>query len=106
MFAEPTTDEGKERLRLLTRITNGFALAEHDARLRGLGEFFGTRQAGIPNFRVASLIRDRQILEAAKREAAAVVAGPNSEISQAEIDRAMRHMRARWQHSYGLVEVG
>jgi ATP-dependent DNA helicase RecG len=55
---------------------------------------------------VANLIRDRQLLEAAKREAAAVLEGPNSEISQAEIDRAIRYMRMKWQHSYGLVEVG
>ncbi len=90
----------------MVRTSDGFQIAELDLELRGPGEFFGTRQSGIPNFRVASLIRDRQILEAAKREAAAVVAGPNSEISREEIDRALRHMRARWQYSYGLVEVG
>ena len=55
---------------------------------------------------VANLIRDRQLLEAAKREAAAVLAGPNPEISQEEINRALRHMRTRWQRTYGLVEVG
>lgn len=60
----------------------------------------------MPSFNVANLIRDRQILEAAKREAAAVLAGPAPEISQEEIDRAIRHMRARWQTSFGLVEVG
>jgi hypothetical protein len=46
------------------------------------------------------------LLEAAKREAAAVLAGPNSEITQTEIDEALRHMRTRWHKSYGLVEVG
>jgi ATP-dependent DNA helicase RecG len=60
----------------------------------------------MPSFLIANLIRDRQILEAAKREAAAVMAGPNAEISQPEIDRAIREMRARWQNTYGLVEVG
>jgi ATP-dependent DNA helicase RecG len=60
----------------------------------------------MPSFQVANLIRDRDLLEAAKREAAAVLAGPNSEISSEEIDRALRHMRSRWQRSYGLVEVG
>ena len=106
MTGGKVSEEGDRRLDAMVRTNDGFQIAELDLELRGPGEFFGTRQAGIPNFRVASLIRDRQILEAAKREAAAVVAGPNSEISQAEIDRAMRHMRARWQHSYGLVEVG
>jgi hypothetical protein len=46
------------------------------------------------------------LLEAAKREAAAVLAGPNQEISQSEIDHALRHMRTRWQKTYGLVEAG
>jgi ATP-dependent DNA helicase RecG len=60
----------------------------------------------MPSFLIANLIRDRQILEAAKREAAAVMAGPNAEILQPEIERAIREMRARWQNTYGLVEVG
>jgi ATP-dependent DNA helicase RecG len=81
-------------------------LAELDLELRGPGEFFGTRQAGMPSFRAANLIRDRELLELAKREAAAIVAGPSKEISQAEIDFALRVMRARWQRTYGLLEAG
>jgi ATP-dependent DNA helicase RecG len=106
MTGGKVSEEGERRLDAMVRTHDGFQIAELDLELRGPGEFFGTRQAGIPNFRVARLIRDRQILEAAKREAAALLAGPSSEISQAEIDRALRHMRNRWQHSYGLVEVG
>jgi ATP-dependent DNA helicase RecG len=59
----------------------------------------------MPDFRVANIIRDAQLLEAAKREAAAVLAGPNAEISSEEISRALVEMRSRWQHTYGLVEV-
>jgi ATP-dependent DNA helicase RecG len=106
MTGGKVTDEGERRLDAMTRTSDGFKIAELDLELRGPGEFFGTRQAGLPSFRVANLIRDRQLLEAAKLEAAAVLAGPNSEISQAEIDRALRQMRTRWQHAYGLVEVG
>ena len=100
------SEEGERRLDAMVRTSDGFQIAELDLELRGPGEFFGTRQAGMPSFLVANLIRDRQILEAAKREAASVIAGPNAELSREEIDRAIRHMRARWQHSYGLVEVG
>jgi len=100
------TEEGERRLDAMVRNNDGFQIAELDLEVRGPGEFFGTRQAGMPSFRVANLIRDRQLLEAAKREAAAVLAGPNSEITQAEIERAIWHMRTRWQNSYGLVEVG
>jgi ATP-dependent DNA helicase RecG len=99
------TEEGERRLDAMVRTNDGFQIAELDLELRGPGEFFGTRQAGMPNFRVANLIRDRQLLELAKREAAAVVAGPNSEITQVEISRALVAMRTRWQHTYGLVEV-
>ena len=100
------SEDGERRLDAMVRTSDGFQIAELDLELRGPGEFFGTRQAGMPSFQVANLIRDRQLLEAARREAAAVLAGPNSEITQAEIDAALRHMRTRWHKSYGLVEVG
>ena len=100
------SEEGERRLDAMVRSNDGFHIAELDLELRGPGEFFGTKQAGIPSFRVATIIRDRQLLEAAKREAAFVISGPNAEISREEIDRALREMRSRWAMSYGLVEVG
>jgi len=100
------TEEGERRLEAMVRTSDGFQIAELDLELRGPGEFFGTRQAGLPSFTVANIIRDRDLLEVAKHEAAAVMAGPNAEISRDEINRAIRQMRARWQHTYGLVEVG
>jgi ATP-dependent DNA helicase RecG len=60
----------------------------------------------MPSFRVANLIRDRQLLELAKREAAVVMAGPNAAVTEVEISRALVAVRTRWQHTYGLVEVG
>ena len=106
MTGGKVTEEGQRRLDAMVRTNDGFQIAELDLELRGPGEFFGTRQAGMPDFRVANIIRDAQLLEAAKREAAAVLAGPNSEISSEEISRALVQMRARWKHTYGLVEVG
>jgi ATP-dependent DNA helicase RecG len=106
MTGGKVSEDGERRLDAMVRTSDGFQIAELDLELRGPGEFFGTRQAGMPSFQVANLIRDRQLLEAAKREAAAVLAGPNSEITQAEIDAALRHMRTRWHKSYRLVEVG
>jgi ATP-dependent DNA helicase RecG len=55
---------------------------------------------------VANIIRDRQLLEAAKREAALVISGPHAEISKEEVARALKEMRSRWALTYGLVEVG
>jgi ATP-dependent DNA helicase RecG len=106
MTGGKVTEEGERRLDAMVRTNDGFQIAELDLELRGPGEFFGTRQAGVPSFRVANIIRDRQLLEAAKREAAAVLAGPNSDISSDEISRALYYMRTRWQKTYGLVEVG
>ncbi|MBV8050686.1 MAG: ATP-dependent DNA helicase RecG [Acidobacteriaceae bacterium] len=106
MTGGKVSEDGERRLDAMVRTSDGFEIAELDLELRGPGEFFGTRQAGMPNFRVANLLRDRQLLEAAKREAAAVLDGPNGEVSREEIDRAVRYMRTRWQKSYGLVEVG
>ena len=106
MTGGKVSEEGQRRLDAMVRTTDGFQIAEMDLELRGPGEFFGTRQAGLPSFRIANLMRDRELLEVAKREAAAVLAGPNQEVSPEEIERAVRAMRNRWEHTYGLVEVG
>ena len=68
--------QAEERLGAMVRTQNGFELAELDLQLRGPGEFFGTRQAGLPDFRVANLVRDRDLLELAKEEAARFVEKP------------------------------
>ena len=106
MTGGKVSEDGERRLDAMVRTTDGFQIAELDLELRGPGEFFGTRQAGMPSFQVANLIRDRQLLEAAKREAAAVLAGPNADFSQEEINRALQHMRTLWRGTYGLAEVG
>ena len=106
MTGGKVSEEGERRLDAMVRTNDGFQIAELDLELRGPGEFFGTRQAGLPDFRVANLIRDRQLLEAAKLEAATVLAGPSTEISKDEMERAVRQMRSRWQSTYGLAEVG
>ena len=81
MTGGKVSEEGQRRLDAMVKTNDGFKIAELDLELRGPGEFFGTRQAGMPSFRVANIIRDAQLLEAAKHEAAAVIAGPNEEIS-------------------------
>jgi ATP-dependent DNA helicase RecG len=106
MTGGKVSEDAERRLDAMVRTSDGFQIAELDLEMRGPGEFFGTRQAGMPSFQVASLIRDRDLLELAKKEAGAVLAGPNSGISQTEIDRALSQMRTRWQKTYGLVEVG
>ncbi|MGE0405685.1 MAG: ATP-dependent DNA helicase RecG [Candidatus Korobacteraceae bacterium] len=103
MTSGKVSPEAEQRLDAMVRTTNGFEIAELDLEQRGPGEFFGTRQAGLPTFRVANLVRDREMLELAKREAAALLSRQNAE---QEITRAVHHLRAHWQRKYGLVEVG
>ncbi len=106
MTGGKVTPEAEQRLDTMVRTTDGFEIAETDLQLRGPGEFFGTRQAGLPAFRVANLVRDRELLEAARREAAAVISGSDNEVPPAEVSRALVHLRSHWQRRYGLVEVG
>jgi ATP-dependent DNA helicase RecG len=103
---KPLTPEAEQRLDAMVKTTNGFEIAELDLRLRGPGEFFGTRQAGMPDFRVANLLRDRELLELAKKQAAWVTAGPHPELPKEELTRAMEYLKQHWQRRYGLVEVG
>jgi len=103
---------GEERLNAMVRTQDGFELAELDLTQRGPGEFFGTRQAGLPEFRVANLVRDRQWLEMAKMEAARFAnapgspKGPVNEATEAERARVWARLKEAWQRRYGLVEAG
>lgn len=69
LIGDPKNEEGQRRLEIMTQTTNGFLIAEEDLRLRGPGEIYGTKQSGMPAFRVADLIKDMQLLEVARQEA-------------------------------------
>ncbi len=106
MTGGKVSEDGEKRLDALVRTSDGFEIGEMDLQLRGPGEFFGTRQSGMPGFRVANLLRDIELLEVARREAARIAAGPSAELSQEEIARVFTHLKSHWQRRYGLVEVG
>ncbi|NWF82874.1 MAG: ATP-dependent DNA helicase RecG [Bryobacteraceae bacterium] len=96
-------DAGKERIRTLVQSNDGFHIAEMDLKLRGPGEFLGTRQSGLPTFRIGNLLRDREILEIARSEAQNFVERPPS--TEALI-AALEYIREHWQRRYGLALVG
>ncbi|HEY3625150.1 MAG TPA: ATP-dependent DNA helicase RecG [Terracidiphilus sp.] len=108
MTGRRISDIGEERLNAMVRTQDGFELAELDLAMRGPGEFFGTRQAGLPDFRVANLVRDRQLLELAKQEAARFANAKPGEVegTKAECDRVWARLKEAWQRRYGLVEAG
>jgi len=96
----------EERLAAMVRTQDGFELAELDLELRGPGEFFGTRQAGLPDFRVANLLRDRKLLELAKLESARFVQKASEEATAEERARVAARLKDTWQRRYGLAEAG
>ncbi len=99
-------EEAQQRLATMVATSDGFEIAEKDLELRGPGEFFGTKQAGMPNLRVANLIRDRKILELAKDEARGLVDGSTKEVTPEEKRMAVQYLKTHWNRRYGLVEVG
>ena len=99
---EEITPAARQRLAVVEASEDGFELAEMDLKLRGPGEFFGTRQSGLPEFAIAQPLRDQELLEVAHSEARAWW----RQAGQEEKRRLLEIVRARWQRNYGLVEVG
>jgi ATP-dependent DNA helicase RecG len=100
LYQAPLSEQGRERLKALTETTDGFVIAERDLALRGPGDFFGTRQSGMPTLRVGDLLRDHQLMEEARREA--VIALDN----EREAAPLVQFVRANWERRFGLVGVG
>ena len=97
--------EAEQRLDAMVRTQNGFELAELDLQQRGPGEFFGTRQAGMPDFRVANLLRDRRLLELAKSEAGDFANLRTRDVTEDERAVVRSQLKQAWQRRYGLVEA-
>jgi ATP-dependent DNA helicase RecG len=97
------TDEARARLETMVRTSNGFEIAETDLELRGPGEFFGTRQSGVLGFHIANPLRDRALLESARREAFAIAEDP---ARAASLQRIMQLLPGEWQRRYHLTKVG
>ncbi len=101
---EPTSPEAEARLSAMLETEDGFVIAERDLRIRGPGDYFGTRQSGLPLFRIADMLRDESILEDAKREARELVeAGGLASAERAELRRQVVSI---WGQRFGLVEAG
>jgi len=74
-ITDPTTEDGKQRMKAIGACSNGFDIAERDLEIRGMGEFFGTRQHGLPPLRVANIPADMELLQLARRDAERIVQG-------------------------------
>jgi ATP-dependent DNA helicase RecG len=100
LYQAPLSDEARARLQALGETSDGFELAERDLQIRGPGDFFGTRQAGLPTFRMIDLVRDRELLDRARVEAE----GWLTSAKPASPDLA--HLLQSWGARFRLIEVG
>jgi ATP-dependent DNA helicase RecG len=100
LYQAPWSDEARERLRAMAETNDGFVISERDLKLRGPGDFFGTRQHGLPTLRAGDLTRDVDLLERAFEEARTRV--DSHTLSPALED----YVRNVWQRQFGLITVG
>jgi ATP-dependent DNA helicase RecG len=100
LYQAPWSDDARERLNAMAATNDGFVIAERDLELRGPGDVFGTRQSGLPALRTGDLVRDRDIMEAAHREARRLVE------EDAVTGDLLSFVEHRWRDQFGLSEVG
>ncbi len=97
------TDDGRARLETMVRTNNGFEIAETDLLIRGPGEFFGTRQSGELGFNIANPLRDKELLELARREAFHLAEEPGQKDA---LQSVLKMLPPQWQRRYQLAKVG
>jgi ATP-dependent DNA helicase RecG len=103
LIANPKSDDGQRRMEIMTRTNNGFLIAEEDLRIRGPGEIYGTRQSGMPSFRVADLVKDMRLLEVARQEAFHLLEH-DPDLSRPE-HAALREAVERFRHRFAIATV-
>jgi ATP-dependent DNA helicase RecG len=103
LIANPKSDDGQRRMDIMTRTNNGFLIAEEDLRIRGPGEIYGTRQSGMPSFRVADLVKDMRLLEVARQEAFHLLE-QDPDLSRPE-HAALREAVERFRHRFAIATV-
>ena len=105
LVATPKGDDSYQRIQAMLRTNNGFQIAEADLNIRGPGEFFGTRQSGVPNFKIADIIHDTSLLEAAKKEAELLVkADPGLNAPMHQLLKQM--LQKHWRGNLEIASVG
>ena len=104
LVSDPSTDEGVERMKIMTKSTDGFVIAEEDLHLRGPGEFFGTRQHGMPDLKVADILRDHKLLELAREDAFALIkADPKLENRENKLLKSI--LTENFNYDFELIDI-
>ena len=105
MSGHPASDLSTRRLRVMEETTDGFRIAEEDLAIRGPGEFLGTRQSGLPDFRVANILRDGRILNDARQEAFRLIDG-DAYLEKPEHRILREVLLRRWEGRLDLARTG
>jgi len=105
LLGDPKTEEAERRIQVMTETTDGFRIAEEDLRLRGPGEFFGTRQHGMPDFVLGNIVEDYDLLRLARKEAFEWIEH-DSALKAPESGPIRRALAARFADAIRLIEVG
>ncbi|MDE0685100.1 MAG: ATP-dependent DNA helicase RecG [Candidatus Poribacteria bacterium] len=105
LVATPKGDDSYQRIQAMIRTNNGFQIAEADLNIRGPGEFFGTRQSGVPNFKIANIIHDATLLETAKQEAESLVKA-DRELKAPTHQLLKRMLQKHWRDNLEIASVG
>lgn len=100
LIANPKSENGRKRMKIMTETTDGFKLAEEDLKLRGPGDFFGKKQSGLPEFLIADLIRDFRALEVARQDAREII-----ELNLLEEDPNYLHLKEYFHRIYSRDEI-
>ncbi len=104
-ISDPTTEEAGQRLEAIAATNDGFKIAERDLQIRGMGDFFGTRQSGLPPLRVATIPEDMELLQLAKRDAQAII--DDDPFLKNEDHKTLRRvLMQQYGESMGLIDVG
>ncbi|MDY0093899.1 MAG: ATP-dependent DNA helicase RecG [Candidatus Vecturithrix sp.] len=105
MTSYPMSQEARRRLDAMIETTDGFLIAERDLEIRGPGEFFGTKQSGVPDLHIANLVRDVKLLESAREEAFGIIRkDPALTLSEHQVVK--KALEQRWKKSLDLISIG
>lgn len=105
MTSYPMSQEARRRLDAMIETTDGFLIAERDLEIRGPGEFFGTKQSGVPDLHIANLVRDVKLLESAREEAFGIIR-KDPALTLSEHQAVKKALEQRWKKSLDLISIG
>ena len=105
LIATAKSEDSYRRIQVMVRTNNGFEIAEEDLNIRGPGEFFGTRQSGLPKFKIANIISDASLLETAKKEAMQLI-GDDPLLEKPEHQLMKQMLQAHWKTHLEIASVG